>query len=92
VKWVEIKVIFKPEKEILLEELICNIFEKAETGGVAVERPDIEPIEGWDPGPVTKPEHYSVTGYIPADDTADSKCTISRFKMHDHRKEVESIN
>ncbi len=75
-KWIEIKVIFKPQKEILLEELICNIFEKVETGGVAIERPDLEPAEGWDPGPVTKPEHFSVTGYIPADETADSKCSI----------------
>ena len=75
-KWIEIKVIFKPGKDILLEELISNVFEKTETGGVAIERPDLEPAEGWDPGPVSKPEHYSVTGYIPADDKADSKCSI----------------
>ncbi len=75
-KWIEIKVLFKPERGILVEELIANAFENANTGGVAIERPDIEPAEGWDPGPVTKPEHYSVTGYIPAATNAEEKLKI----------------
>ncbi len=75
-KWIEVKVLFKPKKEILVEELIADIFENADTGGVAIERPDIEPVEGWDPGPVTKPVHYSVAGYIPAEANAEYKLKI----------------
>lgn len=75
-KWIEVKVLFKPEKDIMVEELISNVFEDADTGGVAIERPDLEPAEGWDPGPVTKPEHFSVSGYIPASEDSEEKLKI----------------
>lgn len=75
-KWIEIKVVFKPEDHVLVEELIASVFEEAETGGVSVERPDMEPLEGWDPGPVYKPDHFCVKGYIPADEKAEAICRI----------------
>ena len=75
-KWIEIKVFFKPDEVILVEELICNVFEKAETGGVVIDRPDMEPEEGWEPGPVYKPEKYSVTDYVTADDKTDLRCGL----------------
>ncbi|MBU1168786.1 MAG: 50S ribosomal protein L11 methyltransferase [Proteobacteria bacterium] len=75
-KWIEIKVVFEPKEHVLVEELIASVFEDANTGGVAVERPDMEPLEGWDPGPVSKPDLYCVKGYIPADDKAEAACRI----------------
>lgn len=76
VKWIEVKVLFKPEKEVVIEELISDVFETAETGGVAIERPDIEPAEGWDPGPVSKPDHFSVAGYLPAEENSEGKLKL----------------
>lgn len=75
-KWIEVKVIFRPKKDMMVEELISDIFERADTGGVAIERPDFEPLEGWDPGPVSKAEAFSVTGYIEAGDKAEKKSKI----------------
>lgn len=74
--WIEVKIIFKPHDNVIVEELIADVFEEADTGGVSIERPDIEPVEGWDPGPVTKHKHYSVTGYIPSEIDAERKCSI----------------
>jgi ribosomal protein L11 methyltransferase len=42
--------------------------------GVSVERPDLEPLEGWDPGPVSRPDRFCVRGYIPSDDAAQAVC------------------
>ena len=75
-KWIEIKVLFEPEDHVMVDELIASVFEDADTGGVVVERPDMEPLEGWDPGPVHKPDQYSVKGYIPADDQAEAVLRI----------------
>lgn len=75
-KWIEIKVVFDPGDHDMIDELIASVFEDADTGGVSVERPDMEPEEGWDPGPVSKHSQYAVKGYIPADDEADATCRI----------------
>ncbi|GAB6096327.1 50S ribosomal protein L11 methyltransferase [Desulfatiferula olefinivorans] len=73
-KWIEIAVFFQPDETVLVEELIALVFEDAGVGGVSVERPDLEPPEGWDPGPVSRPERFCVRGYIPSDDGARAVC------------------
>lgn len=75
-KWIEIKVLFQPDEHETIEDLIASVFEDAETGGVSVERPDMEPAEGWDPGPVSKHSQFTVKGFIPADDKAQGICHI----------------
>lgn len=75
-KWIEIKVLFEPNDHEMIDDLIASVFEDANTGGVSVERPDMEPAEGWDPGPVNKHSQYAVKGYIPSDDKADNTCRI----------------
>lgn len=74
-KWIEIKVVFNPEPDVLIEEMICDIFEVSKTGGVAIERPDFEPVEGWEPGgPVYRATEYCVKGYIPAGEDSEQRC------------------
>ncbi len=77
-KWIEIKVIFEPDETRMVDELIASVFEDADTGGVAVERPDVEPDEGWDPGPVSRPDHFAVKGFIPDDENAENTLTVIR--------------
>lgn len=72
-KWIEVRVIYEPDENIMVDELIASVFDDADTGGVAVERPDMEPDEGWDPGVVSKPDCYSVKGFIPFDEDAENK-------------------
>lgn len=73
-KWIEISVVFELSDDVMLDELIALVFEDAGCDGVSVERPDMEPLEGWDPGPVYKPDHYCVKAYIPADEKSDEIC------------------
>ena len=75
-QWIEINVIFEPDENLMVDELIAAVFEDADTGGVAVERPDIEPDEGWDPGPVSRPDHFAVKGFIPSDENAEGTLAV----------------
>jgi ribosomal protein L11 methyltransferase len=86
-KWIEIKVLYEPDENLMVDELIASVFEDADTGGVAVERPDMEPAEGWDPGPVNKPDHFAVKGFIPSDENAERTLSLievglERLKSH----------
>lgn len=89
-RWIEIKVQFEPDENLMVEELIACVFEDAETGGVAVERPDMEPVEGWDPGPVNKPDHYAVKGFIPSDEKA--KDTLGLIEAGIERLKKQGLN
>ncbi len=75
-QWIEIKVVYEPDDNLMVDELIAAVFEDADTGGVAVERPDIEPDEGWDPGPVSRPDHFAVKGFIPSDENAEATLAL----------------
>ena len=64
-KWIAAKIIFDFDDKQLATDLISNIFYEIGLKGVVVEEPDLEPIEGWGESVVRRPNHYSVTGYIP---------------------------
>lgn len=66
--WIEAKVIYRPETRLIVDELIAEIFTDLGITGVTVEEPDLEPEEGWDPGPVSRPDEYAVTAYFAADE------------------------
>jgi ribosomal protein L11 methyltransferase len=71
-KWIAAKVIVDAEPFERAEELISSLFEELGLSGVVVEDPDLEPPEGWGEDALPKPEHHSVTGYFPGDDSLAS--------------------
>lgn len=64
-KWIAAKVIFEAENPALAEELIADLFSEFNLQGVVIEEPDLEPVEGWGEDALQRPEHFSVTGYLP---------------------------
>lgn len=71
-KWIAAKVIVDAESFERAEELISSLFEELGLSGVVVEDPDLEPPEGWGEDALPKPEHHSVTGYFPQNDSLAS--------------------
>ncbi len=71
-KWIAAKVIVDAEPFERAEELISSLFEDLGLSGVVVEDPDLEPPEGWGEDAQPKPEHHSVTGYFPQNDSLAS--------------------
>jgi ribosomal protein L11 methyltransferase len=76
-KWIAAKVIVDAEPFERAEELISSLFEELGLSGVVVEDPDLEPPEGWGEDALPKPEHHSVTGYFPQNESLAS----SRLKL-----------
>jgi len=58
----------------LAVDLISNLFYDLGLSGVVVEDPDMKPSEGWGDNALPKPDHHSVTGYFPQNDTLASNC------------------
>lgn len=73
-KWIEAKVVFTPVDDVLAAELISDRFAAVGVTGVAVEDPDDEPAEGWGDGPVFRPEHHAVIGFLPDDGRSRGRC------------------
>ena len=71
-KWIAAKVIVDAKPIERAEELISSLFEELGLSGVVVEDPDLEPPEGWGEDALPKPEHHSVTGYFPQNDSLAS--------------------
>ncbi len=76
-KWIAAKVIVDAEPFDRAEDLISSLFEELGLSGVVVEDPGLEPPEGWGEDALPKPEHHSVTGYFPQNDSLAS----SRLKL-----------
>lgn len=68
-KWIAAKVIVEAEPAIPVVERVSAVFEEMGLSGVVVEDPDLEPSEGWGEDALPRPEHHSVTGYFPGNDT-----------------------
>ena len=73
-KWIAAKVIVDAEPAERAVELISSLFEDIGLSGVVVEDPDLEPTEGWGEDALPKPEHHTVTGYFPRNDSLASNC------------------
>lgn len=65
--WLEIRVTYEPQGNLPADELIAEEFSAVGIGSVSVTLPDVEPVEGWDPGGYRQDTEYAVTGYLAAD-------------------------
>ncbi len=74
-KWVETKVIFAFTDNAFAEDLIANIFYDVGVEGVVVEAPGVDSSENWGKDAV-KPQHHSVTGYLPKNDKFEKRCKV----------------
>ena len=74
-KWMVAVVIVDADPAEPAVDLISNLFYDLGLSGVVVEDPDMEPPEGWGENALPKPDHHSVTGYFPQNDTLASNCS-----------------
>ena len=65
--WLEIRVTYDPKGTPLADELLAEAFSDVGIGSVSVTLPNVEPVEGWDPGGYTQDVDYAVTGYVTVD-------------------------
>ena len=65
--WLEIRVTYSPCGDLPADELIAEEFSAVGIGSVSVTLPDVEPVEGWDPGGYSQDTEYAVTGYLSMD-------------------------
>jgi len=73
-KWMAAVVIVDADPAEPAVDLISALFYDLGLSGVVVEDPDMEPPEGWGDNALPKPDHHSVTGYFPQNDTLASNC------------------
>ena len=80
-KWIEVKIVFDyPDKDLAVD-LISDVFYDFGLQGVVVEDPRIEPEEGWPEDAVGRPDHHTVTGYLPDDNRIEQRCKILEEKL-----------
>jgi ribosomal protein L11 methyltransferase len=80
-KWIEVKIAFDHPDKDLAVDLISDVFYDFGLQGVVVEDPRIEPEEGWPEDVIGRPDHYTVTGYFPADNRIEKRCRILEKKL-----------
>ena len=80
-KWIEVKIVLDyPDKDLAID-LISDVFYDFGVQGVVVEDPRIEPEEGWPEDAVGRPDHHTVTGYLPDDNRIEQRCKILEEKL-----------
>ena len=84
-KWIETKIAFVHPDIDLAVELVSDAFYDFGLQGVVVEDPRIEPEEGWPEDVIGRPDHYTVTGYFPADNRIEKRCGILEKKLDDFK-------
>jgi ribosomal protein L11 methyltransferase len=80
-KWIEAKVIFDHQDDVLATDLIADVFYDFGLQGVVVDDPKIEPVEDWAEDAIGRPEHHAITGYIHQDGQAETRCKILELKL-----------
>ena len=85
-KWVAAVVIVDAEPLGHEEDLISSLFYELGLSGVVVEDPNLEPLDGWGEDAVPKPEHHTVTGYFPQNDSLASNCLKLEQGMADMKQ------
>jgi ribosomal protein L11 methyltransferase len=73
-KWIAAVVTVDAEPVERAVDLISSLFDDLGLSGVVVEDPNLEPSEGWGENALPKPDHHTVTGYFPQDDSLASNC------------------
>lgn len=72
-RWVEAKITFSSDDDALVTDLVADAFYNLGAKGVVVDDPHLEAHEGWAPDAVVRPQRPAVTGYLPADDSIESR-------------------
>lgn len=75
-KWIEARVCIDPERKLLGQELVTDLFLGMGLSGVAVEDPDEEPVEEWSGEAALRPKEHAVIGYIPVTDESGRLCEM----------------
>lgn len=65
--WLEIRVTYMADGDLPADELVAEEFDAVGIDSVSVTLPDMEPVEGWDPGGHTQDTDHAVTGYLEVD-------------------------
>lgn len=89
-KYIAAKVIVDAGPFGRAEDLISSLFDDLGLTGVVVEDPNLAPSEGWGEDALPKPEHHSVTGYFPQNDSL----ALNRLKLEqglDALKQTQGI-
>ena len=55
-KWIEAKVIFDQQDDVLTTDLIADVFYEFGLQGVVVDDPKIEPVEDWAEDAIGRPD------------------------------------
>lgn len=90
-KWIAAKVIFDAENPGLAEELISDIFSEFCLQGVVIEEPNLEPVEGWGEDALKKPDHFSVTGYLPDNEFRKERIMQLEAALSDLKTNVQRL-
>jgi len=80
-KWIEAKIVFDHSDNVLATDLISNVFYDLGLQGVVVDDPDIEPQEDWAEDAIGRPVQHAVTGYIPDESQAESRCRMLQERL-----------
>jgi ribosomal protein L11 methyltransferase len=80
-QWIEAKIVFDHTDNDLAADLISNIFYDFGLQGVVVDDPDIEPEEPWAEDAISRPAQHAVSGFIPNDSRAESRCQILEERL-----------
>jgi len=90
-KWIETEIVFDHPDKDLAVDLISDVFDDFGLQGVVVEDPRIEPEEGWPENAIGRPDHYTVTGYLPDDSRVEERCKILEKKLLQFRQQLGLI-
>ena len=80
-KWIEVKVVFDADDNLLAGELIANLFFEFDLQGVVEEDPAIEPDEDWAEDSIGRAQQHAVIGYFPKDRQAKERCRVLEEKL-----------
>jgi ribosomal protein L11 methyltransferase len=90
-KWIEVKIVFDHPDKDLAVDLISDVFYEFGLQGVVVEDPRIEPEGGWPEDVIGRPDHYTVTGYLPDDRRLEQRCKILEEKLLQFKEQLGLI-
>ena len=80
-KWIEAKVSFDHYDNILVADLISNVFYNFGLQGVVVDDPGLEPEEDWAEDAVGRPTRHAITAYFCKNGQADERCNALELKL-----------
>jgi ribosomal protein L11 methyltransferase len=80
-KWIEVKIVFNADDNLLAGELIANLLFESEMQGIVEEDPNLESAEGWAEDSIARPNQHAVIGYFPKNRQADQRCKVLEDRL-----------